>query len=80
MRSVSARGSTAGRPRRATADAQAQRVRRDRVRDGDWDVPSRLSRAGAHMFAHTFARKRHCCERLRATWQDGEIVMDHATK
>ena len=32
----------------AEAHAQAQRVRRDRVREGDLDVPSRLSRVGAH--------------------------------
>jgi hypothetical protein len=47
--------------RRAAEAGRAQRdpetLRRDRGREGDWDVPSRILRAGAHWICHVFDGK-----------------------
>src|SRR5229473_1693380 len=40
-------GSTAGRPRAVQAEPDTARLRRDRGREGDLEVPSRILRAGA---------------------------------
>src|SRR5713226_7737566 len=42
-------GSTAGRPRAVQAEPDTARLRRDRGREGDLEVPSRILRAGARL-------------------------------